>query len=83
MWAIEQLVGSLSKVFDLVLGCLANGGVLDAVNVHASRVGQVVEHIVALLRCLAALLVAEDQINPLVNVVAHIVANVHRGAVCC
>ena len=49
-------------------------GFLNLVNVHCSLVEEMVEDIVSRQSFLSSLLVAEDEVNPLVEVLGHIVA---------
>ena len=70
---VPQLRGALPKVGDLHLHGPPRDGVLDSVHVHGVLVGQVVKHVARLDGVLAALLVAEDQVDPVVEVSGHVV----------
>jgi len=68
------LLGDLSKVVDEADGGGLLQRVVDVVDVHLALVEQVVEHVDRHLRQRALLLVAEDQVDPLVEVGRHVVA---------
>ena len=69
-----DLDGRLAEVGYLVLGCFPECGVVYGVDVHTAGVGEIEEHILSLVRCPAALLEAEDEVDPLVQVSRHVLA---------
>ena len=82
----QELCGRLAKVEDLVLEGRALELVLDAVEVDGALVAHVREDVERALGGVAALLVAKDEVDPLVQVRAHVVAlerraqRAHKGA---
>ena len=67
------LRGHLAKVVDDPDEGVLLERVVDAVDVDVAFVEEIVEDVVCLLRFPALLLVAEDQVDPLVQVGAHVV----------
>ena len=65
----QQLTRSLAEGLDLVLDGLLHDGVHAGLRVHGPLVGQVVEHVGGPHRLRPPLLVAEDEITPLVKLI--------------
>lgn len=74
MRSLEQLLGGLAKVVDDTYRGIALDGICQGINVHSTLVCEVMKHIKCLHSFLALLLVAEDQVNPLVKVSADVIA---------
>ena len=72
MWNFENLFRTLAKLIDLTLDSHLLNGVLDLLNVDHSLVSEGMEQIEGLDCFLSALFVAEDQIDPFVQIVRNI-----------
>lgn len=70
---MPHLLGNLAKVVDEPNGGCLLQGVVDVVDVHLALIEKVVEDVDSVHCCGALLLVAKDQIDPLVQVGAHVV----------
>ena len=69
---LEDLFGTLPELVDLALDAHLFYGVLDLLDIDHALVGEGVEEVVGLDGLLPALLVPEDQVDPLVQVVRHV-----------
>ena len=74
MRLLEQLLGHLTKVVDEPDRGVAFQGIGDVVDVHRAFVKKVVENVVGVQSGLSLLLVAEDEVDPLVKVTGDVVA---------
>eukprot|EP00960_Hanusia_phi_P038911 753656-Hanusia_phi.AAC.12 len=70
----EELSGSLPEVQDLGYGAHALHGILDGVHVNGPLVREVVEHVERLDSCRAPLPVAEDEVDPLMEMGGDVLA---------
>lgn len=71
---LEELLWALTKVFDLGGQCIDLEGVGELGEVHVLLQGVRLKEIIRELRTIASLQVAEDQIDPFMEVGTHMVA---------
>lgn len=71
---LEELLWALTKVSDLGGQCIDLEGVGELTEVHVLLQGVWLKEIIRELRTIASLQVAEDQIDPFMEVGTHVVA---------
>mmetsp|Transcript_18552 Transcript_18552/g.59066 ORF Transcript_18552/g.59066 Transcript_18552/m.59066 type:complete len:288 (-) Transcript_18552:3653-4516(-) len=71
VWLAEQMQRALAEVGNLQLRRMSNGGILDRIDVHGAMVSEVVKHVVRLNCGRPALLIPEDEVDPMVQVLGY------------
>ena len=69
-----DLFGNLSKVVDKPNGSILLQGVVNSIDIHIPLIEQMVEHVGGIHSQRSLLFVPEDEVDPLVDVSAHVVA---------
>jgi hypothetical protein len=69
---LKDLLGALSEFIDLALDSHLFDGVLDFFDINHPLIGEGMEEIECLNGFLPSLLVAEDEVNPFMDVIRHI-----------